>query len=237
VELEQPSVQAAGANPVLSPPTGHRSTRGVEAEERRPGSRSSRGTATSWLSERRVAAVIIACAALLAWIHLRNASIWYDEAITLLTTSGHAQVDWSLGETQFQPTADLGKILLDLRNQDVHPPLYFWTLAIWRVLFGASLEVARSFSAFFIVATLALLFPVAQQAGVRPAWIPVAVYGASSAGMWYAYDARPYAMATFLIVLTQFLAHRNSRWTGVCAAAAVATHYFAVLCVLPVLAV
>lgn len=235
VEPDQFWIQTVDARPVVSPAPGDRCEPLVKAAEAPARSGSSRGTATSRLSERRATAVIIACAALLAWIHLRNASIWYDEAITLLTTSGHAQVDWSLGVMQFHPTANLGKILLDLRNQDVHPPLYFWALAIWRVLFGASLEVARSFSAFFIVATLALLFRVAQQLGVRPAWIPVVLYAASSTGTWYAYDARPYAMATFLIVLTQYLAYRKSRWAGVCAAAGVATHYFAALCVAPIL--
>jgi hypothetical protein len=195
-----------------------------------------RGRSTFWARERRIAVIVMVCAALLAWIHLRHASIWYDEAITLLTTSGHAQVDWSLGLMQFQPTANFGKILFDLYNQDVHPPLYFWALALWRVLFGASLEVARSFSAVFLVATLALLYRIARIVGVRPTWVPVAIYAASSIGMWYAYDARPYAMATFFIVLTQFLAHRQSRWTGVCAAAGFATHYFAVLCLAPVLA-
>lgn len=211
-------------------------SRAVAEIERKEASRSLfREKTPAWINERRVVVAVIACAALLAWIHLRTSSIWYDEAITLLTVSGHAQVDWQLGLKQFEPTVNLGKILADLRNQDVHPPLYFWALATWRVVFGPSLEVARSFSAVFIIATLVLLFRVARQVGVRPAWFPVAIYAASSAGIWYAYDARPYAMATFLIVLTQNLGYRKSRWAGICAAAAFATHYFAVLCVAAVL--
>ena len=106
-----------------------------------------------WSHETLIVATVVAFAALLAWIHLRHASIWYDEAITLLTSSGHAHVDWSLGRTQFTPTLDLRGILVDLYRQDVHPPLYFWSLAIWRVVFGASIEVARGFSALFVVAT------------------------------------------------------------------------------------
>ena len=188
-----------------------------------------------WSHETLIVATVIAFAALLAWIHLRHASIWYDEAITLLTSSGHAHVDWSLGRTQFTPTLDLRGILVDLYRQDVHPPLYFWSLAIWRVVFGASIEVARSFSALFVVATLVLLHRIGREVGVSAAWIPVAVYAASSAGMWYAYDARPYSMATFFIVLTQFLGRRKSRWTGFCAAAGFATHYFALLCIAPLL--
>ena len=49
-----------------------------------------------------------------AWVHLQNTSIWYDEAITMLTTSGHAKLDWALGVSQFKPSADLRKIVLSI---------------------------------------------------------------------------------------------------------------------------
>ena len=221
---------------LITPVAGTHSSPRLQFAQNAGGPPADRDTLALPASERRIALIVIVCAALLAGIHLRHASIWYDEALTLLTTSGHAQLDWPLGLMQFQPTLKFGKILFDLYNQDVHPPLYFWALATWRILLGASLEVARSFSAVFLIATLVLLFRIARMVGVRPAWVPVAIYAASSIGMWYAYDARPYSMATFFIVLTQFLASRKSRWAGVCAAAGFATHYFAVLCVAPVLA-
>jgi hypothetical protein len=186
----------------------------------------------------RVALILIILGATAAgWVHLRHASIWYDEAVTLLTTAGHARIDWSLGLQQFKPTARLVKILADLYHYDVHPPLYFWALALWRVTFGASLEVARVLSLCFTVATLVLLYAYARAVRTRWASVPVAIYAISSASLRYAYDARPYAMACFLVVLTLFLAQRKSRWTGICAAACAATHYFAVLCVAPLLAV
>lgn len=185
-----------------------------------------------------VAFVLIFVAATAAgWMHLRHASIWYDEAVTLLTTAGHAKIDWSLGLQQFQPTAHLGKILVDLYRHDVHPPLYFWVLALWRVVFGPSLEVARALSLCFTAATLALLYAYAKAVRTRWAFVPVAIYAASSAGLRYAYDARPYAMACLLIVLTLFLAQRKSKWTGLCAGACAATHYFTALCVAPLLMV
>ena len=183
-----------------------------------------------------VAAVVIA-SAIVARTHIWSTTIWYDEAITLLTTSGHATTDWSLGMQQFKPTANLITILLQLYGQDVHPPLYFWTLAIWRVLFGASLEVARWLSTLFALATLGLLYRYAIEIRMRWSSLPVIIYAVSAVGLRYAYNARPYAMATFLIVLTLFLAHRKSKWTGVCAAACVATHYFAALCVGPIIAI
>jgi uncharacterized membrane protein len=170
-----------------------------------------------------------------AAVHIRNSSIWYDEAITLLTTSGHANLDWSLGQAQFKPSADLGKILVDLYQRDVHPPLYFWTLAIWRVALGPSLEVARSLSALFTIATLWLLYRYAISLGIKWPAVPAIVYALSAVGLRYAYNARPYAMASFLVVLTLNAAHKKSRFTGLFAAACVATHYFTALCVAPVL--
>jgi Dolichyl-phosphate-mannose-protein mannosyltransferase len=183
-----------------------------------------------------VLATLVA-SAVVAWWHIRSVTIWYDEAITLLTTSGHAIPDWSLGMQQFKPSADLPKILSDLYKYDVHPPLYFWTLAIWRVLFGGSLDVARALSALFTLGSLALLYRYAIEVGIRWPSVPVVIYALSAAGLRYAYNARPYAMATFLIVLTLYLAHRKSKWTGICAAACVATHYFAALCVGPIVAI
>jgi hypothetical protein len=181
--------------------------------------------------------LLATCVAALAgaWIHLRDSSIWYDEAITLLTTSGHGQFVPALGMNQFQPTADLGKIAFELYDKDVHPPLYFWALALWRMALGGSLEVARSLSAIFTVGTLALLYRYARNVGLKWPWIPVVIYAASAVGLRYAYNARPYAMASFLIVATLLLAQKKSRWTGIAAAAAIATHYFAALCIGPIL--
>jgi Dolichyl-phosphate-mannose-protein mannosyltransferase len=152
-------------------------------------------------------------------------------------TSGRATLDWSLGMGQFKPTANLLKILSQLYTHDVHPPLYFWTLALWRVLFGTSLEVARMFSTLFTLATLTLLYRYAVGLGVRWSCVPVVIYAVSAAGLRYAYNARPYAMASFLIVLTLFFAHRKSKWAGLCAAACIATHYFSALCVGPIIAI
>ncbi len=180
-----------------------------------------------------LAAIIISLVS--ATIHLRSSSIWYDEAITMLTTSGHAQLNWALGLAQFKPSANLTKIVSELYEQDVHPPLYFWTLALWRVAFGESLEIARALSALFILGTLGLLYRLALDLRLRWAPIPVVVYALSAVGLRYAYNARPYAMVSFLIVLTLLSAHRESKWTGLCAAACIATHYFAALCVLPIL--
>ena len=191
----------------------------------------------AWLKQHGIAAAVLLWVAIFSVIHLRGTSIWYDEAITLLTTSGHAQTDFSLGMEQFRPESDLRKITFDLLHQDVHPPLYFWVLAIWRVMLGPSLEAARSLSVVLLLGTCLLLYGLARQSKMKWPWIPVAIYAFGCAGVLYAWDARPYAMASFLILLTQALARKRSRWTGICAAASIATHYFAALCVVPILIV
>lgn len=180
---------------------------------------------------------IVACSTLLAIFHLCTASIWYDEALTLLTVSGQAQTDFAPGLDPFQPSANLVKITGELYQQDVHPPLYFWTLALWRVVLGESLEAARALSALFLAGTLLLLHRLASDLNMQRPWVPSAMFAASGVGLQYAYNARPYAMAAFLIVSTLVLAQRKSRWTGICGAAAIATHYFAALCVAPILAI
>jgi Dolichyl-phosphate-mannose-protein mannosyltransferase len=179
---------------------------------------------------------VVICGVVAA-IHIRATTIWYDEALTLLVTSGHGKLEWQMGMQQFRPTANLAKILAQLYTYDTHPPLYFWTLGLWRVALGGSLEVARWLSAVFTLGTLVLLYRYAVAAGMRWACFPPIIYALSAAGLRYAYNARPYGMAAFLIVLTLYLTKKQSRWAGISGAACVATHYFAALCAGPILAV
>src|SRR5271167_1665594 len=183
-----------------------------------------------------VGALVVICA-IVAAIHIYATTIWYDEALTLLVASGHGQLAWSMGMQQFKPTANLANILSQLYKYDTHPPLYFWTLALWRMVFGGSLEAARWLSAIFTLGTLVLLYRYAVAVGMRWACFPPIIYALSAAGLRYAYNARPYGMATFLIVLTLLLTKKRSRWAGISGAACVATHYFAALCAGPILAV
>jgi len=45
----------------------------------------------------------------------------------------------------------------DLRAGDVHPPLYFWALDVWRQVFGPSWFAARALSVLLTLGTLILL--------------------------------------------------------------------------------
>jgi Dolichyl-phosphate-mannose-protein mannosyltransferase len=202
------------------------------------GNRSEGARAKTSTNEPLIVAAVLLASTVVYWHHIRSAPIGYDEAITLLTTSGHAiHPDWSLGMSLFEPSAHLTKILSDLFNFDVHPPLYFWTVALWRCLFGGSIETARWLSAAFILASIPLLSCVACNLKMKWPVVPTIVFALSGAALQYAFTARSYAMATFLIVLTLYLGERKSKWTGASAAACVATHYFAALVIAPVLVV
>jgi len=171
----------------------------------------------------------------LAYIKLRSATIWFDEAITLMTVAGHSLPDWSSGASQFVGSSSPSQILIDLYRIDVHPPLYFWTVAAWRTVAGSSLESIRILSALFMLASIWLLYRVAEGFAIKRPGVVACIYAFSSTAVAYSYTARSYSMALFLIILTLYLAQRKSIWAGVAAAASIATHYFSALCVGPIL--
>ncbi len=115
-----------------------------------------------------LAAIVLGAAAA-----LRGAE--YDEQYTLFLTAGVARPVWP--ETPFAAGdvrvlqaghASLAAIARDLRATDVHPPLYFWAVALWRRL-GDGLFEARLFSVLCAMAALAAVAAIAGRVGVPPA--------------------------------------------------------------------
>ncbi|MGC9358911.1 MAG: glycosyltransferase family 39 protein [Anaerolineae bacterium] len=90
-------------------------------------------------------------------------------------------------------------LILEGASHDIHPPFYYLLLHGWMRLFGPSETAARSLSALFGVATVALTRALVQRtagrdtallAGVLAAIAPIQVY--------YAQEARMYMLATAL---------------------------------------
>jgi Dolichyl-phosphate-mannose-protein mannosyltransferase len=107
-----------------------------------------------------------------AW--LRGAE--YDEQYTLFLTAGVARPVWPDGvfpagvvAAAQAGHASAAQIAADLRATDVHPPLYFWAVALWRAAFGPELFTARLFSVLCGVASLGLVGVIARQCRIRPA--------------------------------------------------------------------
>lgn len=138
----------------------------------------------------------------IAW--LRSAE--YDEQYTLFLTGHVARPVWSpdpitAGEIRRlqSPRTSLSAIARDLRADDVHPPLYFWTVSEWRQLVGASLFTARMASVLCSIASLFLVAWIARTTAIPPVpaiLLTVGCYGFAYTGV----IARGFALAQLLNV-------------------------------------
>ena len=151
----------------------------------------------------RCAVVLLLAAAVLgaaAW--MRSAE--YDEQYTLFLTAGVARPAWpdvpfAAGDVQVvqRGRATLAGIARDLRATDVHPPLYFWAVALWRQMFGPSLIAARLLSVICGLGGLVLTGLIAARAGIPPSLAMLLTFGCYG----FAYSsviARGFALAQLL---------------------------------------
>jgi hypothetical protein len=121
----------------------------------------------------RSAVLLLAALLLTAAAVLRGAE--YDEQYTLFLTAGTPRPDWP--EVVFPAGAvaamqsghaTLAGIARDLRATDVHPPLYFWAVSLWRAVFGPALLAARMLSVACGVASLGLVGVIARRSLIPP---------------------------------------------------------------------
>lgn len=113
------------------------------------------------------AAVLVTAAA--------HRSFEYDEAYTFFLTAGVPRPAWPTGpflagemRRLFQARANLPEVAAALRATDVHPPLYFWAIDLWRETFAGGLLIARLFSVICALAALLAVARLARQARVPP---------------------------------------------------------------------
>ena len=147
--------------------------------------------------------LLLACLVLLAAAWLRGAE--YDEQYTLFLTAGTPRPDWpGTPLTAAEVVARQGTrsgaaaIARDLRATDVHPPLYFWTVAAWRMSVADGLFGTRLLSVGFSVGALALVGALARRAGVPAAvamLLTLGCYGFVYTGV----VARGFALAQVLL--------------------------------------
>ena len=166
-----------------------------------------------------------------AW--LRGAE--YDEQYTLFLTAGVPRPDWP--ETVFRAGtvaaaqaghAGLEGIARDLRATDVHPPLYFWAVSVWRWMAGPSLFAARMLSVLCGVLTIGLVGMIARRCAIRPATAMVITLGCY--GFVYTNAiARGFAPAqTLTLCGIALLLGRRGWLAGLCLGAACCCNYLAV---------
>lgn len=156
----------------------------------------------------RCCALLVAVCLCLSLPTIFSRSIWYDETLSLLVVSGHTHPVWPTAPApaaesrqQFSGSAPLSQIAGDLKRSDVHPPLYFWALSLWRRLFGDSLEAARCLSLFCFLCTIIWGYRFLREAGIKPALPIMLLYVTACNAVYMSGEARPYALAGMLLTI------------------------------------
>jgi hypothetical protein len=148
--------------------------------------------------------LILAALALSAIAALRGSE--YDEFYTVFLLAGDPRPTWPAQpfhppqiRADFTGTASLAHIATALRNDDVHPPLYFWLAKYWRAVFGPSLLALRLLSVLCAIIALALLARIAAAIGIDPPSAVILTLGCYG----FAYSsivARDFSLTTLLIL-------------------------------------
>ncbi len=168
--------------------------------------------------------VLTAAGLVLRFSTLGMQSYWFDEGLTVLLSK-----------------ASFGAMLSGDTTEAL-PSLYFVLAWAWTHLFGVSEIGLRSLSALAGTLTIPVAYAAAKEMVGERIGLGVAVLTAvSPAFVWYSQEARPYALLTLLSALSLLFfagarrrpATRNFVGWAVASALALATHYFALIVVVP----
>jgi 4-amino-4-deoxy-L-arabinose transferase-like glycosyltransferase len=168
---------------------------------------------------------LIVLAAILRFYRIGHQGFWFDEA--------NASNDMRFS---------LGKMLGLLPQNQTTPPLYYLVGWVWARLFGFSETPLRSLSALAGVATVPVIYLAGEKLITRRAGLVAAALTACNPFLvWYSQEARPYELLVLLsaasLLAFAYARERPSVRTltawGVISALGLATHYYALLVVVP----
>ncbi len=118
---------------------------------------------------------------------------------------------------------------------DVHPPLYYWLLKLWTLVFGEGIIAIRSLSLVFIMSAIVLAYIfVRKYFGALAAGLSVGLLSISPMLIRYSEEARMYGLIVLIataatMVLVEATIHPTRRkWIlyGVLVSLGMWTHYF-----------
>jgi len=139
-----------------------------------------------------IVAGVMAAGAIPRLFYLGGKSIWLDEAFSM-AISRRSLIDM------------LALVVLS----DTHPPLYYLLLKLWMSLGDGEAHV-RLLSALFSIAAIPVMYNLAAHlyGDRRVGLIAAAILAVSPFQVWYAQEARMYAMLTFLVLLSAYFLFR-----------------------------
>lgn len=138
-----------------------------------------------WIPAELVVALVVGAA--LRLHRLGDESLWIDETFTVVVAT----------------ELSVRELIVDLPAVEPHPPLYNLLMWGWVRLAGTSEAAVRFPSVVFGVAAIPLLYWLARSLFDRPtAGIATAFLVVAPFQIWYAQEARMYALLVFLTVLS-----------------------------------
>ncbi|MBV8944013.1 MAG: glycosyltransferase family 39 protein [Solirubrobacterales bacterium] len=194
---------------------------------RRPGAPAPAARTRALLADPTVLAVVALTllSAVLRFWRIGHQGFWFDEGNTALLV-------------HFSP----GKMLGLLPHTESTPPLYYCVAWVWARIFGYGETALRSLSALAGVAMIPVVYGAGAKLVSRRAGLIAAAFAACSPVLiWYSQEARSYQLLGLLSALSLLaFAHALrsptrgalAAWMIACALA-LATHYYAVLAVVP----
>jgi uncharacterized membrane protein len=175
--------------------------------------------------ERQKPGLLLICCLVVATevriVGIYSRGIWDDEAISLLETAGNALPSWPRKPTPagvakrfYEGVPPIKSVVEDLRRTDIHPPVYYVLLSLWRRLWGFSIETARMFSLLCSLASILGVYLLLQRGGARRPLLALFLYSIAASAVFFGSISRSYAFGTMLIVgaaLAAFLATERAR--------------------------
>jgi 4-amino-4-deoxy-L-arabinose transferase-like glycosyltransferase len=158
-------------------------------------------------------------------------------ATITLSTIGHSSIWFDEAFGAYLIRFDFWQIA-SYTAADVHPPLYYWLLKGWSMLFGTSELALRSMSALFAGVAIVFGFLLAKRLfGRKAAWFALILMVLSPMLIRYGQEMRMYTLVTAIAlaatyVLTFAMESKKRRpWIvyGILVALGMWTHYFTAL--------
>ncbi len=170
-----------------------------------------------WL--RSLVIVLLIIGIFFRFVNIDRKLYWCDEVYTSLRISGYLQQEMDrefrdghlvsvhdLHKYQYpnleKNTADTIKGLIAEESQ--LSPLYFVLVRWWVDLFGHSIAIVRSFSAFISLLTFPCLYWLCRELFESRliAWIAISIVAVSPVHIVYAQEARPYSLSIVAVLLS-----------------------------------
>ncbi len=141
----------------------------------------------NWIKEHKELLFIILVATIIRFYKLDYQSPWGDELFTMINT-----------------TSDKSFIqIFDALKNDVHPPLYYYIVHFFNILFGDTCFVARAVSVFFGIAGMFSIYYLAKELiNKKVGIISVLLMSVNYFHIYHSQEARMYSMLFFTTTIS-----------------------------------